>query len=200
MIMICIEMAILFITSALIMMLHEFPKSLIFAIRSQVGLKEHLSVFRIWRYIDPIGMVFSVLFYAPISRPYMFRVSKKETNFLLGCTGFLTLFLIYGLSIFVLRYEYGGLSGIEQMPVDKITLHLIFAVFWQYVALLSAGMIITNLFPVSTFDLGLLVARISPHGFFWIIKADGLVKMILLLAMLLHLVRFPVLCLVRFCL
>lgn len=48
---------------------------------------------------------------------------------------------------------------------------------------------VVNLFPVSTFDMGLVVAGASPQNYLGIIKADSSIKLILMLVFILNLIN-----------
>lgn len=50
--------------------------------------------------------------------------------------------------------------------------------------IISINMLIVNLFPVSTFDMGLLIAGRSPSKYFSIIRNDFLIKILLILSIL----------------
>lgn len=64
------------------------------------------------------------------------------------------------------------------------------ALLIQYLAILSLGMLIANLFPISTFDMGLVIAGISSQKYLNIIKMDGVIKVIFILAVLLNLIHY----------
>ena len=63
-------------------------------------------------------------------------------------------------------------------------------IFVQYLAMLSFGMFVANLFPVSTFDMGLLIAGTSPTGYLGMLKVDGTVKLIFVLVLLFDLIHY----------
>ena len=62
--------------------------------------------------------------------------------------------------------------------------------FWIYMAALSAGMFLINLFPVSIFDMGLCIAGVSSRHYLGIIKNDMLIKVILMLAIAMGVIRY----------
>ena len=55
-------------------------------------------------------------------------------------------------------------------------------------AILSFGMFASNLFPVSVFDMGLIVAGISAKKYLQIIKRDAVIKMLFIVVLLLNLI------------
>lgn len=189
---ILLEIAVCIFVSLLIMIMHELPKSIVYKIVckgngcSKIG--SH-SIFEVWRYIDPVGIILSVTCYAPVSKPHMFRIREKNTNLILGITGFAVNILLFTGSVIILRYGYGGESGIfaalNTGIVDRI---LVLAV--QYIAILSFGMFVVNLFPVSTFDMGLIIAGISARYYLNIIKSDSVIKLILMITLLLDIIHY----------
>lgn len=156
-----------------IMIVHELVKSLVFVVRSRKQSAQKHNIFRLYQYIDPIGLLFCLFGFAGFSKPYMYRMRDRKTNLYVGIAGFITLILL-------------ALSG---LLVCRTTEHLIVFVIAQYVSVLSIGMFFVNLFPISVFDLGLIVAGTAPEKFFSIIKNDYTIKMILILTIILGLIR-----------
>lgn len=174
------------LSGIVIMILHELPKSIVY---SKLSHKKDISIWKLFQYIDPIGLIFCVTTYAGFSRPYMYRIKEKKTNFILGITGFLSLFFVFSVSIVVLRTCFTtGVTNLKFTSVDT-TVTILSYLFWYFCALLSCGMIFVNLFPISTFDLGLLVAGKSPSRYFSIIRGDYMIKMLLALSLLLGIIN-----------
>gem|GEM_PF-6754612 len=76
-------------------------------------------------------------------------------------------------------FTYNANIGIVDLIVQYIIV---------YMAILSFSMFIVNLFPVSTFDMGLCIAGKSPNKFFSIIRNDYVIKLILFFAIILEIV------------
>ena len=119
----------------------------------------------------------------------MFRIQKKRTNLILGITGFLVLLLCFGGSIFALRCHVFGVQGMIALSGQGLGIKCV-TLLIQYLAILSLGMLIANLFPISTFDMGLVIAGISSQKYLNIIKMDGVIKIIFILAVLLNLIHY----------
>lgn len=167
------NLAMLAAASCLVMILHEIPKTvLFFRMEHKRGLLKEL--LHLFHYVDPIGLIFSIAGNAPFSKSYVFRAKNKRTNVCLGLTGYGTLFLIFILSS-VLR----GLAG----------QNLYMTLFFQNMAIASVGMFVVNLFPAAAFNMGLIIAGTSQEKYLSILKSDYIIKMILILAVLLGLVR-----------
>ncbi|WP_455716612.1 site-2 protease family protein [Anaerosporobacter sp.] len=179
------------VAGIVIMILHELPKSIIYCVRSRAEWKEQPNyeqrikravkdIFKLWRYVDPIGLLLCVTTYSGFSKPYMYRMKDRETNKISGFVGFITLFLIAVVNIVILRMHF------IEVNLEKLTTWYFY--FFYFMAYISINMFIVNLIPITTFDMGLLVAGYSPSKYFSIIKSDHTIKMILLIAVLLGLI------------
>ena len=62
--------------------------------------------------------------------------------------------------------------------------------FIQYTAILSLGMLAANLFPISIFDMGLVIAGISSRKYLSIIKMDGIIKLIFVGTLFMDLIHY----------
>ncbi len=175
-----------FISGSLVMILHEFPKAILFyMINPTKDKKDKKIIFQLHHYIDPIGMIFCITSMAGFSKPYMYRIKDKKTNFILGVTGFISLALVFVVSALILRFGI-GMNPNFTYQVNIGMADLIFQYIMVYMALLSLSMFFVNLFPVSTFDMGLCIAGKSSNKFFSIIRNDYIIKLILFFAMLLQ--------------
>ena len=56
--------------------------------------------------------------------------------------------------------------------------------FVHYFVILAVSMLIVNFFPVSTFDVAMLIAAYRPEKYFGLIYADTLTKGVLLISIL----------------
>lgn len=172
------------IAGALIMILHEFPKAFIYSrINSKSEIKHKHKIFKLHHYIDPIGLVLCVTNQTGFSKPYMYRIKDKKTNLILGITGFLSLFVIFAISMCILKFGIGMDSEFKYSETTDLP-----TLFMQssmvYLALISLSMLFVNIFPISTFDMGLCVAGKSPTKYFTIIRNDYFIKILLILVIL----------------
>lgn len=186
---ILLKISVCLLAASLLMVFHESVKVLVYRLCKKGSFSGKISPWKFWRYIDPVGLILAVVCSVPVSKPYFFRIREQKTNLMLGITGLLSLLAVFTGSVLVLQYYYGGMAGLDRIVIDHWYEQII-PMFVQYMALLSFGMLAANLFPVSTFDMGLLVAGISAPSYLKIIKADGAVKMILMLALLLDVIRY----------
>ena len=76
-----------------------------------------------------------------------------------------------------LKYEGLGLDEINMAG------NMFFS-FVIYMAYISIGMFLINLFPIATFDMGLIIASRSSDKFYFIISNDYFIKVFLILFML----------------
>ncbi len=168
-----ISLGAMLLAACLVMIIHELVKSIVFVARSKNASKDKYEIFRVYQYIDPIGLLFCLFGFAGFSKPYMYRMRDRKTNFWVGIAGFLTLLMLAAAGLLVCQ------------STDSLTVFVVS----QYVSVFSIGMFFVNLFPVSVFDLGLVIAGAAPDKFFSIIKNDYVIKMILILTIILGIIK-----------
>lgn len=184
------------VAAIVIMILHELPKSIIYCVRSLAEWKEQPNyelrrkrtardICKLWKYIDPIGLLLCVTSYSGFSKPYMYRMKDRKTNKIAGFTGFFMLLLIAVLNILIIRTQFIA-TDVTKVH-SNITILLSFY-FFYFMAYISMNMLLINLIPISTFDMGLLIAGYSPSKYFSIIKNDHYIKLILLFTVLLGII------------
>lgn len=195
-----LEILLCLLAACFLMILHEGIKILTYIATKKELPSLGVSPLKFWRYIDPVGLLLAVSCYVPISKPYFFRIRDKRTNLFLGIAGLTTLFTVLAGSLLILRFRYGGIAGLNQMEAEYGILGTLPSAFVQYLSILSFGMLAANLFPVSTFDMGLLIAGVSSKAYLSIIKADGTIKLIFILTLLLGIIRYGGLRLILLCL
>ncbi len=189
---ILLEAIICAVAAAFLMIVHELSKAMLYmALQRLSGSKRvyRHSIWEVYRYIDPIGIILSVTSSVPFSRPFMFRIQDKKLNRILGITGFAVLLLCFICGMLVLKLHVGGVSGMIILEGRGIFWKVV-TLFFQYLTLLSFGMFLANLFPVSTFDMGLLIAGFSAEKYLNIIKKDALIKIIFLITIFLGLIHY----------
>ena len=193
-----IEVVIVIITAMIVMILHEVPKSILYCAKNKTA-DRNSTIWKVWHYIDPIGLVFSVTNYAGFSKSYIIRVRDKVTNIWLGITGYLSLLIVFITGILILRLQYGGLEGILQIGTGKFSLlRYIGCVFWQCICLNSMSMLLINLFPISTFDMGLVIAGAFPSKYMGLLQSDVAYKIAIILLIVLDVFHYLSIWLIRF--
>ena len=169
--------------------MHEFPKAFLYSLMTSLEGRRQpwRRVFCLHNYIDPIGVILSVVSYAGFSKPYMYRIQSSKKNLLLSIAGFFSLASIFMFSVWNLKYSC-------QMSELQITgrgiKEIVTQLFWVYMAVLSASMFFVNLFPVSVFDMGLFIAGVSARHYLGIIKNDIWIKVVLLFSIAVGVVRY----------
>lgn len=179
-----------------IMILHEFPKAFVYQLLDKKQKKneedmvkdslpiKNQSIWKLYHYIDPIGLLFCGILRIGFSKPYYYRIKDKKVSRILGITGLLSLILQFLVSASILRFGL-GLDSKLIILAGASTAFEFFIYFISCYAIISLGMLLTNLFPIVAFDMGLLVAASSPLKFLTIIRADYLIKMVWLFTVLL---------------
>ncbi|MFG6395077.1 MAG: hypothetical protein K1W24_12995 [Lachnospiraceae bacterium] len=194
---IALEIPICIIAAALIMVIHELIKSIVYLFVRKVqrqAVSHNSSIFAVWKYIDPLGLLLSATCFVPVSKPHLFRIRDKKTNMVLGITGFMVLLSVFFLSIAVLKTGCLGMAGFFKAGGSTAR---VVSIFWQYMAILSFDMFIANMFPVSTFDMGLVIAGFSAKHYLHIIKADSIIKLIFILALMFDIIHYGCIKLLR---
>lgn len=177
------------LAAIIVMVLHELPKTLVFYNMDQDTSKSSLkNALKIQHYIDPIGLIFCVATYGGFSKPYMYRIKDKKLNKTLGITGLLSLIVVFLLSAFALKLLFGvvvtnkGFSYNAKM--SKIAVCGMYLCF--NLAFMSIGMFLVNLFPIATFDMGNILAGVSPMKFYEFLRKDYFIKILLLFVLMLR--------------
>lgn len=177
------------IAGMIVMIIHEFPKAVIYnKLSTYQDVKRKRNIYKLHHYIDPIGILLCITNYAGFSKPYMYRIKEKKTNMLLGITGLASLIAIFAISIIILRFVF-QLDASLVIGNDISMVELIIQFVVVYTALISISMFIVNLFPVSTFDMGLCIAGVSPAKYYLIIKNDYFIKIMLVLIILFEFIK-----------
>lgn len=188
---ILLEIGICLAAAAFLMVYHECVRLLAYMCCQRSVKCFQTSPWKVWKYIDPVGLILSLTSMVPVSKSYFFRIRDGWANLYLGIAGLLSLIAVLVGSIAVLRIGYGGIDGLNHLVLDHWW-DAIPPIFVQYLAMLSAGMLVANLFPISTFDMGRIVAGVSPAGYLAILESDGTLKLIFVLVVLLDMIHYGV--------
>lgn len=187
-----LEFVICAIAAAVLMIVHELSKAVVY-----MGIQRHRkskrtyahSIWEVHRYLDPIGIILAITSSVTFSKPFMFRIQEKKVNRILGITGFIVLLLCFGAGVTALKFHVFGVSGMDTLDGHGIFAKVI-TLFIQYIVILSFGMLVANLFPISTFDMGLLIAGFSAQKYLGIIKMDAVIKVIFIITVILGLIHY----------
>lgn len=178
-----IQLFLLALASAIVMILHELPKSIIYTKSYNINDNANKrNVLALYQYIDPIGLIFCITNLTGFSKPYIYRLNKKKMNKTLAITGYASLLLIFFISIGLVNF-INVTYEIKQIEEVSLLIGMLFS-FFLYMATVSIGMLLVNLFPLATFDMGLLIASISSDKYYSIISNDYFIKIILILAVI----------------
>lgn len=174
------------IAGGIVMILHEFPKALVYnKLNTDQDPKRRRNIYKLHHYIDPVGIILCITNQAGFSKPYMYRIKDKKTNFILGMTGLFSLLGVFAVSIVILRFGIGINSNLNYSEKTDLN-ELIPQFILVHIALISISMFLVNLFPISTFDMGLCIAGMSPSKYFLIIRNDYFIKMMLVLIIIIQ--------------
>lgn len=180
------------IAASLVMIIHEFVKAMAYKCYTNIYNKKYNKLnitpglFRLYRYIDPVGLILSVTNYVAFSRQYPFIIKSKKASFLIGAIGYFTLAFTFSASVLGYRALFAT-DGILVGDYDNTIGYLIIILqeVLKGIIIYSIFMLIANLFPLSTFDISLIVAAVSPTAYIKIRKFDLFYKLLFMVLTLL---------------
>lgn len=194
-----LEIVICLLTAAFLMVVHELLKAVIYFVlrgRNQKHGKDSRAILNIFRYIDPLGLILAVTCYVPVSKPYMFRIRDRRTNLIIGISGLILLVGIFFGSAWMIHIIYRSQAGLLA-AFNSGASGMAGVLFWKYMQMLSFDYFVVNMFPVSSFDMGHIIAGTSARIYLGIIKADTSIKLILILVFVLDLINRGYLSLIK---
>lgn len=172
-----IYIGITLVCSIILMIIHEFPKNIAYYIlKHKEGKKVSKNIFYFWKNIDPVGVITSIAMYTPFSKQYKYTISNKKTSLILGITGITTLVVLYALSIATLLIFFKDYIN-NPADLSNEVEYYIFISLLNF-SLLCMSMILVNLFPVTCFDVGLIILGSNSKKRGGIIVFDGFLKLI----------------------
>lgn len=167
-----------------VMVLHEFAKAFAFFC-TQKEKGKWISIFKFHKYIDPVGLIFSLTALSSFSKPNGYSIGSKKTNIAVGFAGFgsLTLMILGGVVFFRNYFFDFTYDGVFTPLKTRVIYYFVY-----YFVILAISMFIINFFPVSTFDVSILIAAYYPEKYFALIYSDMLTKGVLLVSILMGLI------------
>jgi hypothetical protein len=180
----------------IVMVLHELPKAILYRrLKHRYGKEEDKKFenrINPVHFVDPIGLIFCAIYGIGFSKPYYYRMKEKKWNQLLGITGFLSLLVQFFIVVAILRFgfriEFDYVinthltlwfsGGINTSIVNYPIFYEFLMYFFSSYAIISIGMLITNLFPLISSDMALLVAANQPMKFVTLLRSDYVIKMV----------------------
>lgn len=178
---IVIEAGAILLASALAMILHELPKSIVYILTGRhCRAGDRRRIFQFHRYIDPVGWILFLTCHAGCSKPYPYRLKEKDTNIAIGLTGFLSLgvMIMGGYALYYLK--------VLQLPMtagwnpDGVLMQFTVQTSWYFIYA-SMVLLIVNLIPLISSDISLLIIAFSPKRLISLLKNDTVIKAILIL-------------------
>lgn len=181
-----LEVLAAILAGILVMIVHELIKAITFVLLD----KSHRSwnVFCVQQYIDPVGLLFCVISKVGFSKSYMYKLKKRWITVSVGIMGFLSLLMMVGSGIIIYRSQYMNLN-IQSLLISEDYSRIFQYLLLYYYMIISMSMFIINLFPITTFDIGLIIASISPGRFLAMIRSDYIIKLILLFLITIRFVK-----------
>lgn len=176
-----LELGAALLAAIIIMILHELPKSLVYRFRSKNEIS-YKSILNVIQYIDPIGLVFCVITKAGFSKPFQYKFESRKRAIVIGMTGYACLLVYFLIGLVVYRFLFTGVDIEEMLVSNEYSIKFTYW-FVCFFILNSMGMLVTSLFPIASFNMGLCIAGVSLHGFISIIRRDTLMKVALFIVL-----------------
>ncbi len=167
-----------------VMIIHELCKSIAYAIYIKIYNKKYNKkekcegLFKVHRYIDPVGTIFAATSNGIFSKQYPFVIRSRKASFLIGLAGYVSMALLFLVTIVCYRTFFGHDIVLSD---DQMVLYYLIKgtkYIMEFVAYFSATLFLVNLYPISTFDISLIVATFSPMVYLKIRKYDIFFKLI----------------------
>lgn len=187
------EELILLVTSLfagiICMIFHELPKVLIYRRYVRKNSMKELMITTYGKvnpihFIDPIGLLFCIIFRIGFSKPSYYRMKEKNLNQKLGFVGLISLLTQFLFVVSALRFGY-GMNAKLILPANVSLPFEFFMYFLVCYAIISIGMFITNLFPLLSTDMAWILTSQNPMKFIVLLKSDFLIKMVWILLVIL---------------
>ena len=164
------------IAAILVMIVHDFTKAISYLCYVKIYNKKYNKnlicpgVFKLYRYIDPVGLVLAVTNYTAFSKPYPYIIKSKKAALIIGILGYLSIGILFILAIVGHNYI---------LPVVQLHEYAIFILhgLLEFIAYFSIMMFIANLFPIVSFDMSLLISALSPINYVKLYKFDLFYKL-----------------------
>jgi hypothetical protein len=164
-----------------VMILHEIPKAMLYRrLKHRYGKEEDKKFenrINPVHFVDPIGLIFCVIYGIGFSKPYYYRMKEKKWNQWLGITGLLSLMLQFFIAVAILKFGFHMNASLTLEGEFSIYFEFLMYFLSSY-AIISIGMLITNLFPLISSDISLLVAANQPVKFVTLLRSDYMIKMV----------------------
>lgn len=170
------------IAAILVMVIHELSKTFVHALFQKHSEEKTkiTGIFKIWRYIDPIGLIFAITNYGIFSKQYPLMIKKKSEAILIGITGFLSLMMTTTISVFL----YKVFRLFNPVSVNYLSLGYIKAFIpslLEFTVCHSVILFVVNLFPLPSFDISLILAGTKQSYFLTIKKYEIIAKLVFML-------------------
>ncbi|MCR5791609.1 MAG: hypothetical protein K6G65_00425 [Lachnospiraceae bacterium] len=184
-----IQLVVLLVAASFVMIWHEIVRSIVYYIMNRADKKELKILVAPHHYIDPVGLLFAAFGYSPFSKSFAMILKKKKHATILGISGCMANIFMFLMSLCALIFLNHSVVG--TVAVNSTAYYAVSITVWfcQYLFILSVGCFVTNLFPIATFDMGLIIAGVSYRAFYGVLSNDSLFKTLYFLAVILGVVQ-----------
>ena len=179
------------VAAVIVMIIHELTKAIAYAVYIKIYNKKYnknekcIGVWKVHKYIDPIGLILAATSNGIFSKQYPFVIRSKKASFLIGLIGYLALIVLFGAAIVSYRIFFGHDIVLDNNQIELYYLLKGIKYILEFIAYFSATLFLVNLYPLSTFDISLVIASFSPISYIKIRKFDLFFKLLFLIICLL---------------
>ena len=164
------------VAAIIVMIVHDFTKAVAYMCYINIYNKKYNKliicpgIFKIHRYIDPVGLILAVTNYTAFSKPYPYIIKSKKAALIIGILGYVSLGMLFALAI--IGHNYILPTVILHEYVNFI-LHGVL----EFVAYFCVMMFLANLMPIVSFDMSLIISAVAPVNYVKLYKFDLFYKL-----------------------
>lgn len=162
------------IAAMCVMIIHEFVKSVIYYIyvKREEPHQSTKGIFNIFRYIDPIGVIFSAARVGIFSKQYPYLIKSRKVAVSIGIAGYSSMVLTFLSSIMGYKLSYVSNPHLDEVGFSSMFFHY----FWMCMAFFSLMMMIINFFPIVSFDITLILGACARSVYMYVKMHDRIFK------------------------
>lgn len=169
------------VAAVIVMLLHELPKAYTYYKRNKKTGEEKIFQYKLSAFIDPVGLLLFIAFYAGFSKPYMYGSKDRKNNIYIGCAGFASLLLQFLVAFLISKLLFPNENVVYINDIVTTTI----SYFLYFIMLFSFTMFLVNLLPISTFDGAFILSTLSKKQYYYTVKYDVIWKVVLLIGIVL---------------
>ncbi len=164
------------VAAIIVMIVHDFTKAIAYMCYIKIYNKKYNKliicpgIFKIHRYIDPVGLILAVTNYSVFSKPYPYVIKSKKAALIIGILGYASLGILFTLAIIGHNYI------LPTLAIHKYANFILHGLL-EFTAYYCVMMFLANLMPIISFDMSLIISAIAPINYIKLYKFDLFYKL-----------------------